>query len=183
MISEYYLKPPFRAERETVTTTTIARPTTCAGWLAALSECMTVEFRTDGTSYSTLSDASEWDEIRDDLRSIVREAHFSEMPNDWRFETVDSIASELSEMPDSEEWSVEDFQQESHEVADSLVDVYNGALLAWVSENITRHQWDDEGIAQPTTDIMELIRLRQYEEIESMVHAVLSKIESLLDEA
>ena len=141
---------------------------------------MTVEFRTDGTPYSTLSDSSEWDEIRDDLRSIVREAHFSEMPNDWRFETVDSIASALSEMPDSEDWSVENFQEESYAVSESLVDVYTSALLTWVSENITRHQWDDEGIAQPTTDIMELIKLRQFEEIESMVHAVLLQIEQLL---
>ena len=130
-----------------------------------------------------LSSEPKWDDIRDDLQSIVREAHFSELPDDWRYETVDSIATTLADMPDSEDWDVDNFREESCGVADSLVDVYTGALLAWVSENIRRHQWDDEGIAQPTTDIVELIRLRQYEEIESMVHAVLSQIESLLDEA
>ena len=159
----------------------VTRPTTCSGWLAALSECMTVEFRTDGTPYSTLSDSSEWDEIREDLRGIVREAHFNEMPNDWRFDTVDSIAAALTEMADCELWTVEDFQQESHQVADSLVDVYTNALLTWVSEDIRRHQWDDDSIVEPTTDIMELIKLRQYEEIESMVGAVLNEIEKLID--
>ena len=165
-----------------VTTTTITRPTTCSGWLAALSECLITETRSDNSVYITLSESSEWDEIREDLRGIIRAAHFNEMPNDWRFDTVDSIASELSEMSDSEEWSVENFRDESHWVADSLVDVYTSSLLAWVSENITRSQWDDESFAQPTTDIMELIKLRQFEEIESMVQAVLSEIESLLDE-
>ena len=132
--------------------------------------------------YLTLSESPEWDEIRDDLRGIVREAHFNEMPNDWRFDTVSSIATALTEMSDSEEWDYDDYREESYAVAESLVDTYNGALLAWVSENIRRYQWDDEGIAQPTTDIMELIKLRQFEEIESMVQTVLSEIERLLDE-
>ena len=166
-----------------MTTTTIARPTTCAGWLSALSECLTTETRKDSSTYIALNESPKWDSIREELTGIVRAAHFNEMPNDWRFETVDSIASSLVEMPDSEDWDVDDFREEAHEIADSLVDVYTGALLAWVSENIRRHQWDDEGIAQPTTDIVQLIRLRQYEEIESMVQAVLSQVESLLDEA
>ena len=165
------------------TTTTTTRPTTCAGWLAALSECLTVEFRTDGTHYSALSSEAEWDEIRDDLQSIVREAHFGELPNDWRYETVDSIATTLAQMPDSTEWSVENFQEESHSVADSLVDVYTGHLLHWIGGNLRRCSWDDEGIAQSTTDIVELIKLRQFEEIESMVHAVLREIEELLTDA
>ena len=160
--------------------TTVARPTTCAGWLAALSECLTVEFRTDGTHYSALSSEAKWDEIRDDLQSIVREAHFGEMPNDWRYETVDSIATTLAEMPDCEDWSVENFQEESYAVAESLVDIYTGHLLHWIGGNLRRCTWDDEGIAQPTTDIVELIKLRQFEEIESMVQAVLSEIEQLI---
>ena len=158
----------------------VARPTTCAGWLAALAECLTVEFRTDGTHYSALSSEAKWDEIRDDLQSIVREAHFGELPNDWRYETVDSIATTLAEMPDCEDWSVENFQEESYAVAESLVDVYTGHLLHWIGGNLRRCTWDDEGIAQPTTDIVELIKLRQFEEIESMVQAVLSEIEQLI---
>ena len=86
-----------------------------------------------------LSSEAKWDGIRDDLENIVREAHCGEFPNDWRFDTVDSIASTLAEMPDSEDWSVENFKEESYAVAESLVDVYTGALLAWVSENIRRH--------------------------------------------
>ena len=164
-------------------TATITRPTTCSGWLVALSECLTTETRQDSSTYIALNESPKWDSIREELTSIVRAAHFNEMPNDWRFQTVDSIATTLADMPDSADWSVQNFQEESHEVADSLVDVYTSDLLAWVSENIRRHQWDDEGIAQPTTDIVELIKLRQFEEIESMVHAVLNQVESLLDEA
>ena len=108
------------------------------------------------------------------------------MPNDWRFETVDSIASTLVDMADGESWDVDDFREESHEVADSLVDVYTSDLLQWVAANITRHQWDDSDLAngaEPYGDIVALIKLRQFEEIESMVQTVLSEIESLLDEA
>ena len=166
-----------------MTITTATRPTTCSGWLVALSECLTLQFRTDGTHYMALSSEAQWDDIRDDLENIVREAHCGEFPNDWRFDTVDSIASTLAEMSDSEDWDVDDFREESHEVADSLVDVYTSDLLQWVAGNINRPQWDDDSIVQPTTDIMVLIRLRQYEEIESMVQVVLSEIESLLDEA
>ena len=162
-------------------TTTTTRPTTCAGWLVALSECLTNQFRTDGTHYTALSSEAKWDDIRDDLQNIVQEAHLGEFPNDWRFDTVASIARSLTEVTDLEDWNVDNFREESHDVADCLVDVYTSDLLAWVSENICRHQWDDEGIAQPTTDIVGLVRLRQYEEIESMVHAVLNQIESLLD--
>ena len=164
-------------------TTTITRPTTCAGWLVALSECLTSQFRTDGTHYLALSSEAKWDDIRDDLQNIVQEAHLGEFPNDWRYDTVHSIASTLANRTDSEDWDADTFREEmSSEVADTLVDVYTSDLLAWVSGNICRHQWDDEGIAQPTTNIVELVRLRQYEEIESMVHAVLNKIESLLTE-
>ena len=130
-----------------------------------------------------LSSEPKWDDIRDDLQSIVREAHFNELPNDWRYETVDSIATTLSDMPDSEDWSVENFQEESHAVADSVTSIYTGDLLQWIGENLRRCSWDDTDIAQPTTDIVELIKLRQYEEIESMVHAVLLRIEQLLFDA
>ena len=164
-----------------MTTTTITRPTTCSGWLAALSQCLTSQTRADGTHFLALDFGAKWDDIRDDLENIVMEAHLGEFPNDWRFETVHSIASTLAEMTDSEDWDVDDFREESHEVADSLVDVYTGALLAWVSENTRRHQWDDDSIVQPTTDIMELIKLRQFEEIESMVQVVLSEVEKLTD--
>ena len=133
-----------------------------------------------------LSSEAKWDDIRDDLQSIVQEAHLGEFPNDWRFDTVHSIASTLAEMPDSEDWDVDNFRDESHEVADSLVDVYTSDLLQWVAGNINRHQWDDSDIAngvEPHGDIAALVRLRQYEEIESMVHAVLLQIENLLTDA
>ena len=164
--------------------TTVSRPTTCAGWLAALSQCLTLQFRTDGTHYMALSSEAKWDGIRDDLQSIVREAHLGEMPNDWRFDTVDSIASTLAEMPDSQNWDVDNFRDESYALADSLVDTYTSDLLQWVAGNIRRHQWDDSDIANQAEpgDIAGLIRLRQYEEIESMVQTVLSEIESLLDQ-
>ena len=169
-----------------MTTTTIAKPTTVSGWLVALSQCLTLQFRTDGTHFMALSSEAKWDDIRDDLESIVQEAHLGEFPNDWRFDTTHSIASTLAEMPDSEEWDFDDFREESYAVAESLVDIYTSDLLQWVAGNINRPQWDDSDLAnsaEPYGDIMALIRLRQFEEIESMVQTVLNEIQDLLDEA
>ena len=163
--------------------TTVTRPTTCSGWIAALAECLTTETRSDGSVYITLSQSPEWSEIREDLQSIVHSAHFSELPNDWRYDTVCQIADCLKNFTDSEDWSVENFMEESHGVADTLTDTYTYDLLQWVSGNINRCQWDDSDIANQAEpgDIVELIKLRQYEEIESMVRAVLSVIEQLID--
>ena len=177
-------RTPFRAERETVTTTPVNRPTTCSGWIVALSECLTLQFRTDGTHYMALSPEAKWDEIRDDLQNIVLEAHCGELPNDWRYDTIDSIASTLAAEADASA-DVEKFRDLSHEVADSLVDTYTKDLLQWVAGNIRRHQWDDSDFANQAEpgDIAALIRLRQFEEIKSMVHIVLNEIQHLLDEA
>ena len=161
----------------------VTRPTTCEGWLAALAHCLTTERRTDGSEHLVLSSASEWDEIREDLVTLVRSAHFQELPNDWRYEVIEGIATMMMQMPDSEEWSVENFREESHAVAESLTDTYTYDLLQWVAGNITRTQWDDSEVAncaEPYGDIVALIKLRQFEEIESMVQCLLLEIEDLL---
>ena len=143
------------------------------GWCDALWQCLGTNTREDGSKYVSLSDSNCWSDIRDDLQTICREAHNGEMPNDWRFDTIYSIVDELQ----TNGWD----DDTSHELADSLTDVYTSDLLTWVAGNITRATWSDDDLATPTTDIVKLIQVRQYDEIRLMVRVIIQELERLAD--
>ena len=148
--------------------------TTEEAWCEALWQCLCHGTREDGSRYVTLSDGDHWSEIRDDLMELCREAHNGELPNDWRWETIYSIVDDLN----SDGWD----DDTAAELADRYVDVYTGDLLTWVAGNINRchwESWDDEGIVEPTTDLVQLLRIRQCEEIDLMVRSVIESLEAL----
>ncbi len=97
--------------------------------------------RSNGETFVKLDDgAPEW------LADAVMEAHGDEMPNDWRYETLQSIACCIC-----------DGNVEAGDIADRLVDVYNSDLLAWLAGHLERpvyvgeyvedYGWDnDQGV-------------------------------------
>ena len=148
--------------------------TTQEAWCEALWQCLCHGTREDGSRYVTLSDDDHWSEIRDDLMELCREAHNGELPNDWRWETIYSIVDDLN----SDGWD----DDTAAELSDRYVDVYTGDLLTWVAGNTNRchwESWDDEGIVEPTTDLVQLLRIRQCEEIDLMVRSVIESLTAL----
>ena len=145
--------------------------TTQEAWCEALWQCLCHGTREDGSRYVTLSDGDHWSEIRDDLMELCREAHNGELPNDWRWETIYSIVDDLN----SDGWD----DDTPYDLATRYLDVYTSDLLTWVAGNINRCDWFDDSVAEPTTDICELISLRQHQEIDLMVRSVIESLTAL----
>ena len=168
-------------------TNQISRPQTFQAWLEALSGCIGVRHKSDGTSYTYLSEAVYWEPIRDELLEVVYAAHDDEMPNDWRYATVAHIVDSLLNysQPDESPWHVEDYRGISWEIAESGADSYTSQNIAWLAENVGRVAFRDDDIttellpAEQVGHIGFLALLRQQEEIEWMVQSVLSSVESL----
>lgn len=121
--------------------------------------------RDNGETFTTLTDdAPEW------LRDAILEAHDDELPNDWRYETCESIVGALEDGAEPEE------------IADSLVDVYTGPLFQWLADYIGRGAYCDEalesGLAGGTSgDGLEaIVRAGQYLAIETMARGLAEAI-------
>ena len=167
----------------------IAKPTTLQGWLEALSGAVGVRHKSDGTSYTYLSEAAYWEPIRDDLVQIVYAAHDDELPNEWRYSTVSHIVESLLNysQPDESAWHVDAYREVSWEIAESGADSYTSQNIAWLAENVGRVAFRDEDITTELLPVEQachigfLALLRQQEEVEWMVQIVLDSIESLVD--
>ena len=166
----------------------ISRPQTFQAWLEALSGCIGVRHKSDGTSYTYLSEAPYWEPIRDDLLKIVRDAHDDEIPNEWRYSTVAHIVESLLEygQPSESPWDVDSYREVSWEIAESGADSWTSQNIAWLAENVGRVAFRDEDLtaellpAEQACHIGFLALLRQQEEIEWMVQTVLNAVESLV---
>jgi nitrous oxide reductase accessory protein NosL len=163
-------------------TQTIATPKTIESWLQALTCAMTIEHRPDGSSFYKLSEAACWQPIRQQLQDVVRAAHRDEMPNDWRYSMVESIAQALLEYsePDSQEWTDEQYADVVFYVADALASYGTCELADWVSDNAGRGFFDDPSLVQGLVcDIPTMLRWRQTEEIQLMALVLLKEFGNL----
>ncbi len=166
----------------TMTTTTKAAPVTLLQWIEALQGCLTVTHRANGTRYTHLSEADYWSDIRDDLQAVIFAAHDDELPNDWRFSTVDHIVNSLADygQPQESAWDVEAYREVSWEIAEAGADSYTSQNVSWVAENVNRVSFRDDGLVDIVdSHIGNLCLLRQQEEIEWMVQIVLTGLEAL----
>lgn len=121
--------------------------------------------RDDGTTFVTLTDdAPEW------LDDAVMAAHDGEWPNDWRYETCESIVEMLA-------GSGADPSDAAWEIADSLVDVYNHDLYAWATPD--RWCYVDEAIENlgEVRDLSQALMQGQFYCIERMALALADAIE------
>ena len=164
-----------------MTTATITRPTTVEGWLQALAGALTITHRPDRSSYTHLSEAAYWQPIREDLQEVCRLAHCGELPNDWRWEMIYNLTQRLLEYsePEAKAWSADDFQEVVYEIAENLGDFGTSTLAAWISENPSRADFEDEP-ESIFSGIPSLMRWRQIEEIQSMAFELLNAFERLV---
>lgn len=150
------------------TTRTITRPQTIEAWLQALTQCLTGTYRPDGSHYVHLSKAAYWQPIRDELQAACRAAHREELPNDWRWQAIQSLAERLLEFsePDPKAWDADAFADVSFEIADSLCKCGTAELAAWLAENPSRAEFDDPDLVCGISRIDTLLRCRQCEELQ-----------------
>ena len=166
-------------------TTTKASPKSLLDWIEALQGCLTITHRADGTKFTHLSDSAHWDGIRDDLQAVIFAAHDDELPNEWRYSTIDHIVNSLTDygQPQESAWDVESYLEVSWEIAETGADSYTSQNIAWLADNVGRVAFRDESIAAEMADrsvhIGELSLLRQQEEIEWMTQIVLTGLEAL----
>lgn len=153
---------------------------TLYSWLVDLRGCLTVTHRADGTKFTHLSDAPFWDAKREKLQEIIFACHDGELPNEWRYSMVDHIVNDLLDRcePDESPWDVEAFRDVSWEVAEAGADAYTSDNIAWLAENVGRVAFREPDVVASMDEshqchIGYLARMRQIEEIEWMVHALL----------
>ena len=165
----------------TTATKQVTRPTTVEGWLQALTGALTITHRPDRSTYTHLSEAAYWEPIRDDLQEVCRLAHRGELPNDWRWEMIDNLAQRLLEYsePELKAWHADDFDEVVYEIAENLADCGTTTLAAWISENPSRGDFDDEP-ESIFTGIPSLMRWRQIEEIQNMAFEMLNGFDRLV---
>lgn len=133
-----------------------------------------VKERDNGDTFVCLGDsAPSW------CQDVCREAHNGLMPDDWRYSWISSAADTLADI-DPDEW-----EEQTHEIADGLIDVYNGRLLSWLSSNLSRIGYCDEasenGLPREN-DLINVIQAGQYEEIRETISFLISEIEGLADD-
>jgi hypothetical protein len=166
---------------ETNTAPTPAIPSLGAG-LTLLAANLVLATRTDGTEYRMLREDCP---MHDDLAEVVRAAHNGELPNDWRYGMVHTLAHALLEYsePSPKAWTLEDFQNVVGEVAELHVDHAHSRVLGWLADNVNRCHFDDvEAYASDCSgdDLGQLAIRRQLEEVTLMAHAILSGLDALV---
>lgn len=134
----------------------------------AMARRFTRRTRTDGTTYTTLTDeADEW------MRDLVRAAHGDMLPDDWRYDAIASAVEFIAEN--------EDYDDRADEWADGMVDVYSSALLEWFGSRgasaayvqEARDEWGDAG-----EDVWDEIRRGQFMEAREVFALVVSELEA-----
>jgi hypothetical protein len=111
---------------------------------------------------------------KSELYDTVRELHSGMLPNDWIFMNAYHILNSLSDYENIND-------DTAHEVADSLVDIYNHDLIEWFKEH--RH-WIDEAQEQGLLgsifcDSIKQMQIGQYCQLYYMTNTLIDKIKEL----
>lgn len=112
--------------------------------------------RENGETFLNLrDDRPEW------LLDLVRDAHNGMLPDDWKYAAILSALDSIGEGYSTDE--------EHHEWCDGEVDVYNNARSAWLASHLDRAGYCDaakeEGLADGSEGIFDLIGIGQYQEL------------------
>lgn len=107
------------------------------------------------------------DSIREDLRNAVAEA-FDYAINDAVFDAANGIADAI----------LDDEQIEASEIADGLVETYTSDLLNQWQGLQAQGAAANEGLAEPTTDALDLIRADVWTVLYNASQAALEAYES-----
>ncbi len=156
---------------------------TIEDWLGAMVGCLGTRHRADGTSYMVLSDADHWADVHEVLTDVMRGAHFGELPNDWRYQTVYDICHGLLEhcQPDQRIWDAGDFGEIAYDLADQLTETGTSQLMQWLADNPSRCEFDDDGLVDGMMpNLARLAAFRQCEEIQRMALFIVDAFSRLL---
>lgn len=128
--------------------------------------------RSDSSHFFMLPEsAPEW------MIEAVRSAHDEELPNDWRFAMVRSIAYSIAECE-----SIDNAREDAMDLADNLATAYTGQLLNWYAEMPARLDYCDQyrqafGADAADTTLLLLMAAQAYA-IEQMIHIILNACEA-----
>jgi hypothetical protein len=140
-----------------------------------LGRFFTRDTRDNGETFVKLTDdCPSW------LHDAVRDAHDGELPDDWRYETCQSIVSMFDDG-----YSADD-DDAAMEIADSLVDVYNHDLARWLADDVSRSAYCDDFQEESggPTDTWSMLRGGQYMAIERMCYIIaMAIVENTDDES
>lgn len=168
--------------RESPVTQATVNTKTLANGLISVYTALTLNTRADGSSYRMISETHP---DREAVLSIVYDLHEGELPNDWRYEIVYSLAttfleySDGSDPEDCEPWGMSEYMDLVPCIADGLVDAGKGDLLEWAKIGSRTEFWDAfESILTP--DIVSVLQARQKEEIQMMGYNLLRLVEEQL---
>ena len=121
----------------------------------------------DEDRYTRVRDgAPEW------VTELVYAAHGDFFPDDWRYDAIRSALSAIHDDDLSED--------DAGEWADTNVDAYTGARLAWLASNLNRAFYCDDAVEElgsPETGIIDRIGLGQYAESEEVFQLVYRALE------
>lgn len=135
-----------------------------------MSSRFTRRTRPDGGQYTILTDAAdEW------MRDVIREAHGSMLPDDWRY---DAIASAVEFIADND-----DYDDRLDEWADGYVDVYTAGLIEWVGSNLARPGYVDayyDETGDSRTDFATDLMRGQFTEAREIIDLTLRALEGLV---
>ena len=150
--------------------------------LTLLAANLVLATRADGTEYRILREDCP---IHDDLQEVVRAAHNGELPNDWRYGMVHTLAHAFLDysQPDSRPWALGDYLEVAGDVAELQVDHAHSLALGWLADNVTRCHFDDvEAYASDCSgdDLGQLAIRRQLEEVHTMAHTILTGLDALV---
>ena len=146
--------------------------------------------RNDGKTFYKLKDGVNDNGVPDWLSgdngtTVMREIHQaldSRMPDDWVYEAVSHIADAFeSSGVDNED----DAREQTHEIADGLVDVYNSDRLQWLASHLLNVDIVDEACKEMGCDndagIIDRIGVGQYYAYERLANAVIEAVKSEAD--
>lgn len=129
--------------------------------------------RQDGT-YFTVS-------IDESLQDTVREMHGTDiLPDDFRYKILRYITNQLAEY--YSHYSVDEISNHRDEVISDMVSVYNHELLSWLSSHSSRLEFCDAAKVDncpENADMISIISMGQYLEIDQIFSNVLDTLESL----
>lgn len=82
----------------------------------------------------------------------------------------------------------DDIRDRLHEIADSAVPIYNGDVFAVFADGGISYEMDDSGLIEGVTDVVQILRVRIYEELINCLYGdledcVTAYVEELEDEA
>lgn len=141
--------------------------------------CFERRYRDPGAEpyYSVREGTPDW------IRDMIREAHSSMLPDDWRY---DCIHSALGHISDTGADDTDDLDDAGHEFADSHADVYTSELLAWAASNAYRLGYVDdarsEGLIPDDADEAKRLMIGQYCEALEVFESVRQSLAERMDE-